>query len=137
MRPMNFLALETATDPGSVALWRDGKVDGRSCPTGLSNSATLIPLVETILADAGLGYGDLDGIAFGAGPGSFTGLRVACGVALDKHHPADRFAIGWGIDGRDKESRTRRRLRRRSGWLEGRRIYGEGRRLGRRCKDRH
>ena len=96
MRPMNFLALETATDPGSIALWRDGKVDGRSCPTGLSNSATLIPLVETVLTDAGLGYGDLDGIAFGAGPGSFTGLRVACGVAQGMAFARDLPLIGIG-----------------------------------------
>ena len=78
---MIILALETATDPGSVALWRDGDVVGRECPVGRSNSETLLPLAESILRDAGLGFTDLEGIAFGVGPGSFTGLRVACGVA--------------------------------------------------------
>ena len=78
---MKILALETAADPGSIALWRDGEVVERHCAPGRSNSETLLPLAETTLREAGLGFADLDGIAFGAGPGSFTGLRVACGVA--------------------------------------------------------
>ena len=78
---MIILALETATDPGSIALWRAGEVVARNCPVGLSNSETLLPLAESILCEAGLSFADLDGIAFGAGPGSFTGLRVSCGVA--------------------------------------------------------
>lgn len=78
---MIVLALETATDPGSIALWRDGAVLARSCPEGRSNSETLLPLVGSTLREAGLDFSDLNGIAFGMGPGSFTGLRVACGVA--------------------------------------------------------
>lgn len=78
---MIILALETATDPGSVALWRDGEVLARSCPDGQSNSETLLPLAQSLLSESGLSYADLDGLAFGAGPGSFTGLRVACGAA--------------------------------------------------------
>ena len=78
---MKILALETATDPGSVALWLDGQVIVRSCPEGLSNSATLLPLAESILKEQGLRFADLNGIAFGMGPGSFTGLRVACAAA--------------------------------------------------------
>ncbi len=78
---MNLLALETSTDVGSIALWRNGEVLLRACPTGISHSATLLPLIAATMAEAGLGFADLHGIAFGAGPGSFTGLRVACGVA--------------------------------------------------------
>ena len=78
---MLILALETANDPGSIALWRDGAVDCRSCPPSGSNSETLLPLAELALRDAGLAFPDLDAIAFGSGPGSFTGLRVACAVA--------------------------------------------------------
>ena len=78
---MKILALETAADPGSVALWRDGDVLARLCPTDQSNSAALLPAAQALLAEAGLTFADLDGVAFGAGPGSFTGLRVACGVA--------------------------------------------------------
>jgi len=81
MPAINLLAIETSTDAGSIALWRDGEVLLRDCPRGVSHSETLLPLIRSTLADAGLGFADLSGIAFGAGPGSFTGLRVACGVA--------------------------------------------------------
>lgn len=81
MYGMNLLAIETSTDAGSIALWRSGEVSLRACPAGVSHSETLLPLISATLAEAGLGFGDLDGIAFAAGPGSFTGLRVACGVA--------------------------------------------------------
>ena len=78
---MIILALETAADPGTIALWRDGEVVSRSCPPARANSETLLPLAEDTLREAGLGFADLGGIAFGSGPGSFTGLRVACGLA--------------------------------------------------------
>ena len=93
---MNILALETAADPGSIALWRDGDVVERRCAPTQSNSATLLPLAETTLREAGLTFAELDAIAFGAGPGSFTGLRVACGVAQGLAFACDLplFAVG-------------------------------------------
>jgi len=93
---MNILALETAADPGSIALWRDGALLARSCPLGISNSETLLPLAASTLHEAGLGFADLDGIAFGMGPGSFTGLRVACGVAQGLAVARDLPLIGVG-----------------------------------------
>ncbi len=78
---MNLLALETSTDVGSIALWCDGEVSVRFCPPGVSHSATLLPLIAATMREAGLAFAGLSGVAFGAGPGSFTGLRVACGVA--------------------------------------------------------
>lgn len=78
---MRILALETSTDLGSCALWQDGELMERLCPAGRPHSETLLPLVQDLLAEAGVGFPQLDAIAFGAGPGAFTGLRVACGVA--------------------------------------------------------
>ena len=78
---MLILALETSTELGSCALWRDGVLSERTCPPGNSHSETLLPLVRELLAEAGVKVGGLDAIAFGVGPGAFTGLRVACGVA--------------------------------------------------------
>lgn len=96
IRPMKILALETAADPGSIALWLDGRIVACSCREGLSNSETLLPLVDSTLREAGLGFDDLDGIAFGAGPGSFTGLRVACGVAQGLAVARDLPLVGIG-----------------------------------------
>jgi len=78
---MLILALETSTDFGSCALWRDGTLSERLCPAGKPHSETLLPLVRELLTEAGVTVGQLDGIAFGVGPGAFTGLRVACGAA--------------------------------------------------------
>lgn len=81
MPAMLLLALETSTEFGSCALWHDGAIKERLCPPGRPHSETLLPLVRELLAEAGVGVGGLDAIAFGAGPGAFTGLRVACGAA--------------------------------------------------------
>lgn len=78
---MLILALETSTELGSCALWRDGSVVERTCPEKRPHSETLLPLVRELLAEGGVRIGDLDAIAFGVGPGAFTGLRVACGAA--------------------------------------------------------
>lgn len=78
---MLILALETSTEFGSCALWRDGLLSERVCPAGRSHSETLLPLVRELLVEAGIKVGQLDAVAFGAGPGAFTGLRVACGAS--------------------------------------------------------
>lgn len=78
---MNILALETSSSHLSVALWRDGALieRGEDVPNG--GSERLLPWVHELLAESGIVLADLDGIAFGAGPGGFTGLRLACGIA--------------------------------------------------------
>lgn len=78
---MHILAIESSTDMLSVALFADGSVIEREGGRGRSHSDLVLPLVRGLLGDAGLDLAALDGIAFGAGPGSFTGLRLACGVA--------------------------------------------------------
>ena len=78
---MKILALETSTELCSAALWLDGAVDARDVIAGQRNSELLLPMVDALLAAHGITTRDLEGVAFGAGPGAFTGVRIACGVA--------------------------------------------------------
>ena len=78
---MKVLALETSTEFCSVALWQDGVVTSKSEKVGQRHSEVLMAMLDGVLTDAGIRLAQLDGIAFGAGPGSFTGVRIACGVA--------------------------------------------------------
>ena len=78
---MNLIALESSTRHLSVALWRDGELTERSAEIPNGGSDRLLPWLVELLAQAGLPLSDLDGVAFGAGPGGFTGLRLSCGLA--------------------------------------------------------
>lgn len=78
---MRILALETSTEYCSAALWIDGQVAQSHVLAGHTHSDILLPTVKRLMDQAGLGFAQLDGVAFGAGPGSFTGLRIACGAA--------------------------------------------------------
>ncbi|MEW6514140.1 MAG: tRNA (adenosine(37)-N6)-threonylcarbamoyltransferase complex dimerization subunit type 1 TsaB [Pseudomonadota bacterium] len=77
---MNLLAFEAATSRLSVALSRDGVITEKSADVPNGGSERLLPWANELLAEAGLTLRQLDGLAFGAGPGGFTGLRLACGV---------------------------------------------------------
>jgi tRNA threonylcarbamoyladenosine biosynthesis protein TsaB len=77
---LKILALETSSEYCSVALWRGGELDALEVRAGQRHSEIVLGMVEALLARHGLKANALDGIAFGAGPGSFTGLRIACGL---------------------------------------------------------
>ena len=76
---MKLLALETSTDACSVALRLDGETFEWH-ESGVKHSSRLLPMIEQLLAEAGLALAQLDTLAFGRGPGSFTGLRIGAGV---------------------------------------------------------
>jgi tRNA threonylcarbamoyladenosine biosynthesis protein TsaB len=76
-----IIALDATTDLCSVA-WTDGARWVERCESaGQRHSALILAMVDSTLREAGCNLRDLNEIAFGAGPGSFTGLRIACGVA--------------------------------------------------------
>ena len=91
-----LLALDTATETCSVALLKDGAVVVRSELVGQRHSERALPMVDSILRDTRTALGDLDVIAFGAGPGSFTGLRIACGLAQGLAWGAGKQVIAVG-----------------------------------------
>ncbi len=78
---MNILALDTSTEYLSLCLSLAGEVYAHDSHAGQSHSREILPALRALLDKAGVEIQDLDGIAFGAGPGSFTGLRIGCGVA--------------------------------------------------------
>lgn len=78
---MRLIAFDTATEWCTAALWQDGALTWREERAGQRHSDLLVPMVMDLLAEAGLQLNRLDGLAYGMGPGSFTGLRIACGVA--------------------------------------------------------
>ncbi len=78
---MWVLALDSSTEWCSAAVGDGRQWHVRDEHAGSTHSERLLPMVRAVLAEAGLTLGRLDGIAFGAGPGSFTGIRIGCGVA--------------------------------------------------------
>lgn len=77
---MKLLVLDTSTEWCSAALWLDGRVEARRTLAEQRHSTLLLPMVDSLLRDTGHALRELDAIAYGAGPGSFTGLRIACAV---------------------------------------------------------
>jgi tRNA threonylcarbamoyladenosine biosynthesis protein TsaB len=78
---MPVLALETSTHWLSVAVGDAAGWTTRDVEVGPGHSGRILPLIQETLAEAGMSLKQLDAIAFGAGPGSFTGVRIACSVA--------------------------------------------------------
>lgn len=78
---MKILAIETSCEHASVALLIDDDIVEHRLEGHANHSEYLLPTLRRLLGNAGLPIAALDAIAFGAGPGAFTGLRLACGVA--------------------------------------------------------
>ncbi|PKG86414.1 tRNA (adenosine(37)-N6)-threonylcarbamoyltransferase complex dimerization subunit type 1 TsaB [Colwellia sp. 75C3] len=91
---MNYLALDASTEACSVALQVNGKTFSRYelCPQ--SHSLHLLPMIDAVLNEAGIKLAELDGLVFGQGPGSFTGVRIGVGVAQGLAFSANLPVVG-------------------------------------------
>lgn len=93
---MKILALDTSSEACSAALWIDGAISFEHALAGQRHSQLLLPMVEALLGSAALDLRALDAVAFGEGPGSFTGLRIACAIAQGLAFGAGVPVVGVG-----------------------------------------
>ena len=77
---MNILAVDTATEQCSAAIVSDARDWLRAAPTARGHADLILPMVDELLRESGYSLADMDALAFGRGPGSFTGVRIAVGV---------------------------------------------------------
>ncbi|WP_299269315.1 tRNA (adenosine(37)-N6)-threonylcarbamoyltransferase complex dimerization subunit type 1 TsaB [uncultured Psychrosphaera sp.] len=91
---MKILAVDAATEACSVALYNDGEISSifEICPQ--QHSQKLLPFIEKILSDSDIKLSQLDGIAYGQGPGSFTGVRIGVSVTQGLAFGADLPVVG-------------------------------------------
>ena len=84
-----LLAIETSSETASAALLHSDRITSRQTDGVMNHSQAILPMVQSLLAEAGIDLADCDAIAFGSGPGSFTGVRTACGVVQGLAFGAD------------------------------------------------
>lgn len=90
---MKILAIETATDACSAAVYLDGQIHSVFAIAPRQHTQLILAQIDTVLAEAGVKLKDMDALAFGCGPGAFTGLRIAAGVTQGLALAADIPAI--------------------------------------------
>jgi tRNA threonylcarbamoyladenosine biosynthesis protein TsaB len=78
---MNLIAIETSAEACSAALWREDAIIERFAIAPRGHSELILSMIDEVLAEGGVSRSGLDGVIFGRGPGSFTGVRIAVGVA--------------------------------------------------------
>jgi tRNA threonylcarbamoyladenosine biosynthesis protein TsaB len=93
---VKLLAIDTSTELCSAALWVDGEVTADAVHAGQRHSELLLPMIDALLRGARLDVRGVDAIAYGEGPGSFTGLRIACGVVQGLAFAARLPVVGVG-----------------------------------------
>ena len=81
MTKKTLLAIDTCTELCSVAVQVDEKIYSEAVDAPREHSQRLLPLVEKLIAEAGISLSELDGIVYGRGPGSFTGIRICTSMA--------------------------------------------------------
>jgi tRNA threonylcarbamoyladenosine biosynthesis protein TsaB len=91
---LNLLAIETSTELCSAALLRGDELFVEEVLAPNQHAERLAPMVRRLLARSGLAAADMDAFAFGQGPGSFTGIRIACGLAQGLALGAGRPVVG-------------------------------------------
>ena len=77
---VRILAIDTTTEACSVALYRDGQIRLRHVVAPRRHTELVLPMIDELLSEVGMPLSALDALAFGCGPGSFTGVRIATGV---------------------------------------------------------
>lgn len=78
---MKLLAIDTSTELASVAIMVGEEITCEEQDSQKTHAQLLLPMIDRLMVHAGLQMNQLDGIIFGCGPGSFTGLRIACSIA--------------------------------------------------------
>lgn len=91
---MRLLAVDTATEACSVALWIDGRVHARFEVAGRSHTQQMLPMVHGLMAEAGCAFAQLDGLVCGIGPGGFAGVRIGVGFVKGLALSLDRPVVG-------------------------------------------
>ena len=89
MKNITLLALDTSTEACSVALWHKGEKTHLDELAERTHTKRILPMIDELLANSGINLKQVDALAFGRGPGSFTGVRVGAGIAQGLAFGAD------------------------------------------------